>query len=368
MKLRIGIHTCGFPRLSRRGDNIIVENAMMGIGFHWQRSYPLILKGEPEFLSSPENGISLICNIEIEDYLRSVVSSEMNPDAPFEFIKAHAIIARSWAVNAYLKSRLPHQKDSESSISGETIIRIYDRSDHTLFHLCNDDHCQRFQGESAVTAKAEKAVTDTAGLVLTDRSGKIADARYSKCCGGKTEIFSICWQNRDLDYLQSIDDPWCDLSALPDMHRQKILKSVLKNYDRETTPDFYRWKRSVLPEIIKNRLHLDFNIDIGVPVLLTPVKRGPSGRISLLRITGTEGEITIGKELAIRRLLSDDCLLSSAFDIDNGKDRFILEGKGWGHGVGLCQIGAAAMAFHGYSAADILNHYYPHTSLTHIND
>lgn len=367
MKLRIGIHTCGTPLLTTTSDSTIVENALMGVGFHWEHTYPLKIKGHPEVLATPCEGISLICHIELEDYIRSVVSSEMNPLAPFEFIKAHAIIARSWAVNA--TSSTPTQfPDAATNHNPEKLIKFQDRDDHAFFDLCNDDHCQRFQGESAITPKAEEAVKATEGIVLTDRYGKIADTRYSKCCGGRTELFSTCWQDHDIDYLQSIEDPWCDLASSAPTHRNIILKSVLKDYDKASTPDFHKWKRTVTAKEIAFRLRRDFNIDIGTPVHLIPLHTGPSGRISLLRIKGTSGEISVGKELTIRKLLADDCLLSSAFKIIPIENGFELEGKGWGHGVGLCQIGAAAMAFHGFSASEILSHYYPHTTLSRIYD
>lgn len=373
MTLTIGIHTDGIPVISRHRGSLTVENALMGVGFHWQRRYPLRLKTERYALADGNDGIWLICETGLEDYLRSVVSSEMNPEAPEEFIKAHAIIARSWALRQ-VGARKPEGKEEKHrpcrptilTHESKEIIRIFDGSDHSGFDLCNDDHCQRFQGEDAVTPRAEKAVKETEGLVLLDKHGKIADARYSKCCGGRTELFSTCWQDRDHDYLQSVNDPWCDLSRLPEEERQRILKSVMKDYDRTTTPNFLRWQRHVDASGIADRLSRDFHINIGSITNLRPIASGPSGRISRLEIQGTDGTTVIGKELAIRRLLADDCLLSSAFTAEKAEGGFLLHGRGWGHGVGLCQIGAAAMAAAGHSAEEILSHYYPGTRLSHF--
>lgn len=367
MKLRIGIHTDGNPQLTSKNGFLTVENALIGVGFHWQRHYPLRIKADKTtVMEEPDStGIRLVCEIGLEDYLRSVVSSEMNPGAPEEFIKAHAIIARSWALRQTLRRHNDSGNVPPSDADG--LIRIFDGADHDRFDLCNDDHCQRFQGEDAVTARAGKAVADTAGLVLVDKQGEIADTRYSKCCGGRTELFSTCWQDRDHEYLQAVEDPWCDLSRLAEEERDSILRTVLKDYDRDSTPDFYRWHRMIRPTAIERNLRRVFGLSVGTVTGLNPVSAGPSGRISRLEIRGTEENAVIGKELAIRRILADDCLLSSAFTVENTEKGFLLHGKGWGHGVGLCQIGAAAMAHAGHKAEDILAKYYPGTRIANIN-
>ncbi len=376
MKIRIGIHTDGLPIIHRSDKRVRIENALMGVGFHWQQKYSLLLPSDSELVyhtSSKHSTINLVVTIPLEEYLTSVVSSEMNPDAPLEFIKAHAIIARSWALNALLtQKRNPSDKSLspvESFSTGyPTFIRIYDSDDHSDFHICNDDHCQRFQGMDFVTDKALRAVRETEGIILTDHHGNLADARYSKCCGGSTELFSTCWQEKDFSYLQPIHDPWCNLSNIEESTREKILKSVLKDYDHITTPDFYSWETFVSYQQISESLLSEFNTDIGYPLSLHPVAVGPSGRISLLRIDGTKGSVVVGKELAIRRLLSPTCLLSSAFTATKTPQGFILTGKGWGHGVGLCQIGAASMAHAGYDATHILQHYYPGIKLSSIDE
>lgn len=363
MIIRIGIHTDGEPSLATRPDGTtMVRNAMIGVGFHWQRQYPLLIKGKITTGDFGPGEPQLVCGMDLEDYIRSVVSSEMNPDAPPEFIKAHAIISRSWAIRSISN---PHDA-YPLPCSGDEFIKIYDNQCHRHFDLCNDDHCQRFQGEGAVTPASAKAVAETAGMILTDADGSIADARYSKCCGGKTEVFSTCWQDTDKSYLRPVDDPWCDLSGMADSKREAILRSVLKDYDRTSTPDFHRWKRIICSTQTTMRIQNATGIDVGEIVRMTPVSKGPSGRISKLCITGTLREIVIGKELFIRKVLAEDCLLSSAFDIEKRDDGFILHGKGWGHGVGLCQTGAAAMAFDGRSASEILSHYYPGTKIKKI--
>lgn len=365
--IRIGIYTDGEPRVSRGAaeGEWRVDNAVRGVGFHWREVYRMLLSGvsSVEVLPPREGEPSLVASIDLERYLESVVSSEMSPEAPEEFIKAHAIISRSWAVRMIT---CPPSAGLLTETEGDDMTIIYDTAAHRGFHLCNDDHCQRFQGMERVSAKARKAVADTAGTVLADRDGNVADARYSKCCGGMTELFSTCWQDRDYHYLQPVADPWCDLSGLGPEERDRILASALRDFDRNATPDFYRWERTVDAAGVSERLRALTGIDIGEAKGLEVVRRGPSGRVSRLRVDGSRRSVTLGKELAIRRLLAADCLLSSAFTVSGAPGGFRLAGKGWGHGAGLCQIGAAAMAAAGHTAEEILAFYYPGTKTVTI--
>lgn len=371
MNVRVGIYTAGEPVISHSTDHLCIENALMGVGFHWQRAYRLMLppdavvaSSEGKHTSVPSEEPTVIATLPAEAYLRSVVSSEMNPAAPLEFLKAHAIIARSWLLRQIERSA-GDRPDYTAGTDDKRVIRIYDASAHSGFDVCNDDHCQRYQGEEAVTERAAEVVRLTEGLVLTDAEGRTADCRYSKCCGGTTELFSTCWQDTDYPYLISQADPWCE-----PLHQDDALEAVLKDYDRQTTSrDYYRWKRYVSAEGIASRLKEFTRRDIGDVKSITPLEAGPSGRVKLLRISGTAGDIEVGKELLIRRLLATDCLLSSAFTVEragDGRDGFILHGRGWGHGVGLCQIGAASMAIAGHSAEDILAFYYPGTHIATI--
>ncbi len=362
VNIRIGIYTDGQPAVEARETEgeWVVANAVRGVGFHWQNVYRMMLAGVVsfEYLPLRSGEPSLVATIDLERYLESVVSSEMSHKAPQEFIKAHAIISRSWAIR--MITRPPTSAPTAKKPADDFTI-IYDTATHHGFHICNDDHCQRFQGMETINAKAREAVSATTGIVLIDRDGKVADTRYSKCCGGTTELFSTCWQDRDYHYLQSMVDPWCDLSNLSDEEREKILTSVLRDFDHTSTPDFYRWQRLVNPTEIGTRLRAMTGVDVGDLKELEVTRRGPSGRASHLRVVGSIRSIGLGKELAIRRILAADCLLSSAFTAENTSDGFLLHGKGWGHGVGLCQIGAAAMATAGHTAEEILEFYYPGT-------
>ena len=251
---------------------------------------------------------------------------------------------------------------------GGEYIRWFDHEDHTRFDVCADDHCQRYQGLTmAIGDTVRKAVDQTWGLVLTD-GDEICDARFSKCCGGRTELFSTCWEDKDLPYLQSFPDtpgesegadPFCDTSD------EGILSQVLNDFDLETK-DFFRWKTEYSREEISELVHRRSGIDFGQIADLIPVERGPSGRLKRLRIVGEKGSMVIGKELIIRKWLSESHLKSSAFEISWKGDRLILEGSGWGHGVGLCQIGAAVMGARGYGYDEILRHYYPGATIKRI--
>ena len=329
----------------------------IGVDFHWERQETQRFAGSLRIIV--ENGrLTAINVIGIEDYLRSVISSEMKASAPQEFLKAHAVISRSWLL-AQIRKKEKSLPRPEPKIRDGRLIRWFDREDHLNFDVCADDHCQRYQGLSRVAADAvDKVVEATWGEVLT-YGGKICDARFSKCCGGVTELFSSCWEDIDYPYLRSVADapsegadPFCKTRD------RRLLSHVLNDYDLETL-DFFDWKveytRSELSELICRRSGIDFG---QVRELIT-LRRGPSGRIVELEIVGSKRSLTVGKELMIRRWLSESHLKSSAFTISYDDDRIILTGRGWGHGVGLCQIGAAVMGEKGYAYSEILSHYFP---------
>lgn len=308
--------------------SFILYDVVIGIDFHWQQKRTFKYAGGLKFIVEGDRITAVNC-IGMEDYLMSVISSEMKSSASIELLKAHAVISRSW-----LKARLKDHK-----------------AGHEHFDVCADDHCQRYQGLTmAVGDDVCRAIDRTWGQVL-EYGGNICDTRYSKCCGGRTELFSTCWEDVDLPYLQSVEDPFCDCE------NSSILSQVLNDYDLHTA-DFYDWTVQYTTDELSELVRTRTGIDFGTIVALEAVERGPSGRIKYLRITGTLREEVIGKELAIRKALSSSHLKSSAFEIEKSPDGFVLKGRGWGHGVGLCQIGAAAMAAQGYDYRQILSHYY----------
>lgn len=308
--------------------SFILYDVVIGIDFHWQQKRTFKYAGGLKFIVEGDRIIAVNC-IGMEDYLMSVISSEMKSSASIELLKAHAVISRSW-----LKARLKDHK-----------------AGHEHFDVCADDHCQRYQGLTmAVGDDVCRAIDRTWGQVL-EYGGDICDTRYSKCCGGRTELFSTCWEDVDLPYLQSVEDPFCDCE------NSSILSQVLNDYDLHTA-DFHDWTVQYTTDELSELVRTRTGIDFGTIVALEAVERGPSGRIKYLRITGTLREEVIGKELAIRKALSSSHLKSSAFEIEKSPDGFVLKGRGWGHGVGLCQIGAAAMAAQGYDYRQILSHYY----------
>lgn len=308
--------------------SFILYDVVIGIDFHWQQKRTFKYAGGLKFIVEGDRITAVNC-IGMEDYLMSVISSEMKSSASIELLKAHAVISRSW-----LKARLKDHK-----------------AGHEHFDVCADDHCQRYQGLTmAVGDDVCRAIDRTWGQVL-EYGGDICDTRYSKCCGGRTELFSTCWEDMDLPYLQSVEDPFCDCE------NSSILSQVLNDYDLHTA-DFHDWTVQYTTDELSELVRTRTGIDFGTVVALEAVERGPSGRIKYLRITGTLREEVIGKELAIRKALSSSHLKSSAFEIEKSPDGFVLKGRGWGHGVGLCQIGAAAMAAQGYDYRQILSHYY----------
>lgn len=361
--ITIGIPTAGPPRLQDAGEGLVrLDNMLIGKEFHWQRELYVLLPGEVTVIDHEgREEFSVINRLPVETYLECVVGSEMNPMAPIEFLKAHAIISRSWAVGKMLK--VHPEDDCGRADSPDRLIGWDDTSTHTGFDVCSDDHCQRYQGVQPVSDKAREAIRLTAGMVLTDERGDLIDARFSKCCGGRTELFSSCWQDHEMPGLRSFIDPWCDLSDVPD----ESLNTIMKDYDLSTRGG-YRWETRVAKYEIGRNLHEKFGRDVGDILYVSPVERGPSGRIKLLGIQGSRGNLILGKELWIRRLLSDTHLYSSAFDIEDSGAELILSGRGWGHGVGLCQTGAAHMALCGAGYREILGFYYPETRVSRLKE
>lgn len=367
----------------------ILHDVVIGIGFHWERKVTQTFAGGLKFII--EGGkVQAVNVIGVEDYLLSVISSEMRSSATLEFLKAHAVISRSWVMSqvAGRKSRreLPEALegvrgqaefttwlDSEvnkgaDAHDGEGIPRIvkwFDHSDHKKFDVCADDHCQRYQGLTmAVGETVKKAIDQTWGQILTS-GGEICDCRFYKSCGGSTELFSTCWEDKDYGYLPALPDtPGHDPSGhcFCDTHDKGILSQVLNNYDLETE-DFFKWTVEYGVEELSDIVRRRSGMDIGTVTALEPLETGPSGRIKTLRITGDKGAFVIGKELMIRQVLSENTLKSSAFTVEWRGGKVILHGYGWGHGVGLCQIGAAVMAYEGYGYREILEHYYPGAQL-----
>lgn len=351
--------------------SFILYGVTIGVDFHWERKVTQKFAGTLKFIVDGGK-VTAVNIVGVEDYLLSVISSEMKASAGLEFLKAHAVISRSW-VMAQVEHRQSHVSRtpepscpvSEPVEGAGEYIKWFDHDDHTLFDVCADDHCQRYQGLTmAVGDTVRKAVDQTWGLVLTSE-GKICDARFSKCCGGRMELFSTCWEDKDYPYLQPLPDTadcveggdvFCDTKD------EKILSQVLNDYDLETR-DFYRWRteysRTEVSDLVRRRSGMDF----GTIRDLVPVERGPSGRLKRLKVVGDKKTMIIGKELIIRRWLSDSHLKSSAFEVHWDGDHLTLDGSGWGHGVGLCQIGAAVMAAKGYSFDRILLHYYPGSTL-----
>lgn len=360
--INVGLITDGKPLIEPRDGGFRLGNLLIGEGFHWQRVIEADFEGEANILSTPQGNIHIVNRLPLESYIESVVGSEMNPEAPIEFLKAHAIISRSWAMRKISASAIPAPDYDDTPIiirDGNEIISWEESDTHEGFDVCSDDHCQRYQGIPSKSAqRCMEAVRATRGLVLTDKDGGVADARFSKCCGGMTELFSSCWKEQDPHYLVAKADPWCDLSDMLEERCEKMLSISLKGYDK-STDDFHDWKASVTREELRQRTLDIYKKDLGYILHLLPIERGKSGRITKLRIIGAKGELSVGKTLPIRRLLSAKCLKSSWFDVNEINDGFELHGHGWGHGVGLCQIGAARMAYEGKDCEEILSFYYP---------
>lgn len=364
-----------------------LSDVTIGVNFHWERKETQTFLGTLRFVVESDK-IVAINELPVEKYLESVISSEMSATSSLELLKAHAVISRSWLL-AQMKKRREVAESGNNFFSftkkEDTLIRWYDREDHTLFDVCADDHCQRYQGITKETSPhVAEAIRQTKGQILMDGE-EICDARFSKCCGGITEEFQYCWEDTPKTYLTAVRDialgvehtlpnltneeeaeKWIRFNppAFCNTQDKKILSEVLNDYDQETV-NFYRWKETLSQEKLQQLIADKLKMDLGAILDMKAVERGKSGRISKLQIIGTEKTFTIGKELEIRRTLSDSHLLSSAFVVDKYDmdeqgvpQRFELIGAGWGHGVGLCQIGAAVMGEQGYHYDAILLHYY----------
>lgn len=390
-------------RPTDEGASFSLKDVTIGVNFHWERKETQTFLGILRLVMNGDKVLA-INELPVERYLESVISSEMSATSSLQLLKAHAVISRSWLL-AQMERR---KAEPETAIhrpefvkTNDTIIRWYDREDHTLFDVCADDHCQRYQGITKETSHhVAEAISQTRGQILT-ANNEICDARFSKCCGGAVEEFQYCWENTPKTYLSAVRDLLPPRVAqlvaadqgtisLPDLTNEAqadqwirtrpdsfcntndraILSQVLNDYDQETT-DFYRWQVDYTQEQLAALISSKLQVDLGEIVDLVPMERGKSGRIVTLKMVGTKRTLTVGKELEIRRALSKSHLYSSAFvvdryDIDSHgvPQRFRLTGAGWGHGVGLCQIGAAVMGEQGFAYDEILAHYYPGADIT----
>ncbi len=341
-----------------------LHDVTIGSGFHWERRQTQRFNGTLRLVVESDQ-ITAINELPVERYLTSVISSEMSATSSLELLKAHAVISRSWLLAQMEKRRRLSKGGTDNFFSftkkDDELIRWYDREDHTIYDVCADDHCQRYQGiTNAGNPSVAEAVRQTRGQILT-YDGDICDARFSKCCGGRTEEFQYCWEDTPKPYLTSVPCPYCNTTD------RTILSQVLNDYDRET-PDFYRWTVAYTREELTDLVNSKLKTDLGTVTDLVPLERGRSGRIWKLRIVGTKRSFTIGKELEIRRTLSRTHLYSSCFDVEKSASGFVLHGRGWGHGVGLCQIGAAVMGHQGHSYDDILLYYYRGAAIERIYD
>ncbi len=376
--------------------SFMLHGVTIGRNFHWERKEDQKFAGALKIIVEKDR-LTAVNVVGVEDYLLSVISSEMSSSASEEFLKAHAVISRSWVMAQIEASGRKHtatvpegvhdlpslltdldmrtHQDCCTGSDGHEYVKWYDHEDHTCFDVCADDHCQRYQGLTRATGKTVRKVIDATWGQVLRYEGELCDARFSKCCGGTMERFSSCWADEDKPYLKALPDTKGHQhggDCFCDTRDKQILGQVLNNYDQETV-DFYRWTVEYGREEISALISERSGCRIGLLERLEAVERGPSGRITKLRITGSEKTMTVGKELEIRRILSDSHLKSSAFETvyldsdgkpaDRGWTTLRLEGAGWGHGVGLCQIGAAVMAAEGYAYKEILEHYYPGTTL-----
>lgn len=366
-------------------SSFLIKDVVIGIDFHWQKKEDQRFKGSLRLIKEKGN-ITAVNVINVEEYLMSVISSEMSATSSEELLKAHSIISRSWLIAQIQKSdNLKKSDDNKYSFveTEDKLIKWFDREDHVLYDVCADDHCQRYQGITKIISdKSKKAIEFTRGMLLT-YEGEICDARYSKSCGGVSENFELVWEPVEYPYLKKVIDYSEDTASDFDLtlesdaekwikgnppafcntHDEKILSQVLLDFD-QTTKDFYRWKVEYTQEEISGLVNKNLGDDFGEILDLIPVSRGVSGRLIELKIVGSRKTLTIGKELIIRKTFSNSHLYSSAFvvekhDVENKiPGKFVLLGAGWGHGVGLCQIGAAVMGEKGYKFDEILLHYF----------
>jgi SpoIID/LytB domain protein len=337
VNIRVGILTAPHIEYELRESTFVLKDVRIGIGFHWDRLEDQEFAGSLEIRTNSDGTQTAINTIDLEDYLCSVISSEMSANSPMELLKAHAVISRSWAIRAIANQ--PHEH----------------------FDVCADDHCQRYEGLRRMNERAVEAVRATTGQVLM-YNDEICDCRYYKCCGGRTEVWRTCWEDMDVPYIQSVTCDWCKHPS------PSVLRLVLNDYDQETK-DFRDWQVSYTSKELGQIIHSKSGTDFGDIIDLIPLHRGASGRIDQLEIVGTKHRQVIGKELKIRLWLSPTCLYSSWFDIKKTANSqssdvcFQLTGHGWGHGAGLCQIGAAVMASEDKSYEEILEYYYAGTRL-----
>lgn len=371
-----------------KSAHFTLHDVTIGVGFHWERLEDQTFEGDLKLivehttiagLPCAHENLTAINLIGIEDYLTSVISSEMSATSSMELLKAHAVTSRSWVICPILRAKSAPKVEATATQGGiaergenSLTRRIvwYERDAHSHFDVCADDHCQRYQGITRVSAAAEnvrKAIEATWGQVIRDeKNEEVCDARFYKCCGGRTELFENVWADTHYRYLESIED-----SATPggrsfcDTQDKRILSQVLNGYDQETS-DFYTWTVEYTTDELSTLIRERSGIDFGTLIDLRPIRRGPSYRIVELEVVGSKRTMVIGKELEIRRILSKSHLYSSAFDIEKTANGFRLTGRGWGHGVGLCQIGAAVMAEEGYSYPEILAHYFPGSQLSSL--
>jgi len=366
-----------------------LEDVTIGIGFHWERKERQVFRGALRIIKG-DAGLTVVNEVPLEDYVTSVISSEMSASCPIELLKAHAVISRSWLLfpkeqpspGAPAEREPVRAKPQERAAGPEQgshaheILRWYGREAHPDFDVCADDHCQRYQGiTKAFSPEAANAVAATTGEFLR-YNGTICDARFSKCCGGITERYSTAWEDQEIRYLESVYDgpeqtrahipeTWIrsDPPAYCNTRDSDLLSRILPGFDRETR-DFYRWRVEYSPDELADLVKSRVGVDLGPIRDIEALARGPSGRIYRLKLSGERDYLFIGKELEIRRALSRTHLYSSAFVVDKESGRLVLRGAGWGHGVGLCQIGAAVMANEGRTYKEILQHYYRGTTVS----
>ena len=381
---------------STEDSSFSLHDVTIGVNFHWERKETQTFLGTLRLVVDADK-ICAINDLPVEKYLESVISSEMSATSSLELLKAHSVISRSWLL-AQMDKRKKLKEGTNSFFSfikkDDELIKWYDREDHAIFDVCADDHCQRYQGITKETSpNVAKAIAATRGKILMSE-GEICDARFSKSCGGVSEEYQYCWENIKMPYLLAVRDTAKgvkDEDVIPDLtieanadnwirtapdafcntHDKEILSQVLNDFDQETT-DFYRWRVVYTQKELNDLITEKLKMDLGDIIDLVPVERGVSGRLCKLKIVGSKRSFTIGKELEIRRVLSTSHLYSSAFvvDKDDVKDgvpqKFTLIGAGWGHGVGLCQIGAAVMGAQGYDYNQILLHYYRNAEIKSI--
>ena len=375
------------PHSTPERPTFLLKNVRIGIGFHWDRLEDQEFEGTLEIRNNADGTQTAINRLDVEDYLSSVITSEMSATSSLELLKAHAVISRSWVLRPIISPSTCTDKPDLSDPDRHVVW--YERDAHEGFDVCADDHCQRYEGitrrdeHPEAAANVQKAIDATRGQVLM-YDGKVCDARFYKSCGGATELFENAWANEHYPYLEAVRDeigtPLPDLtieenaqefirtspSAYCNTTDARVLSQVLNNYDQETK-DFYRWTVQYTAAELSDIIHERSGIDFGEILDLVPIKRGPSARLYEMQIVGSKRTMVIGKELEIRKWLSRSHLYSSAFVVDrNEQGDFILTGAGWGHGVGLCQIGAAVMADKGYTYEQILAHYFPGSELKTI--